>query len=159
MYLFVCVWYWGLNSDPQACYAGALLLESCLQSFVLWFGFDRVLHFLPGKDLDQDPPISASWRAGLTSVCHHTWPSHIIFLKQWLLASKLIAAEFHLAKSRPFSQPVETFLILYAFLAVYNFSSKIKQTRTEDLCLKSNPISPHILPLTALLFKGLFHHL
>jgi hypothetical protein len=47
------------------------------------------LGFLPRPASDQDPPISASWVAWITDVCHHTMPYRVC-LTQWIKAKQIV---------------------------------------------------------------------
>jgi hypothetical protein len=54
-------WYWGVNSGPQAYWAGALPLKSCPQPFIFALAnfLNRTLLFCLGSALEHDPFICA----------------------------------------------------------------------------------------------------
>jgi hypothetical protein len=68
-YFLFFLQYWGLNSRPHTCWAGAVPLEPVLQSFLL------LLFFQIGSDVltfNLDPPTYAFLIAEVTGMYHYT---------------------------------------------------------------------------------------
>jgi hypothetical protein len=60
-FIFYC-WYWGLNSAPYTCHAGAWVHETLYQTFLCWYFWDTVSWtFCPGWLPTTILLISVSW--------------------------------------------------------------------------------------------------
>jgi hypothetical protein len=98
LYPTCSLWDWGLNSRLCNCKAGAVLLEPCLQSFLLWlfwrWGLRNYLSKLASNLNPVDLSLSSSWNYTCKS---HTQPKNISFFFLVILGFTLCLLSRHSA--------------------------------------------------------------